>query len=102
MPLLVHGEVTDPEVDVFDKEKVFLDRVLIPITQRFPQLKIVFEHITTREAVEFVTGAAHQYCRHHYRSSPAAQSQCPVSGRHPATPLLPARAEARNPSPKTD
>lgn len=57
MPLLVHGEVTDPEVDVFDKEKVFLERVLIPITQRFPALRVVFEHITTREAVEFVTDA---------------------------------------------
>lgn len=57
MPLLVHGEVTNPEVDVFDKEKVFMDRVLIPISQRFPHLKIVFEHITTKEAVEFVTGA---------------------------------------------
>ena len=60
MPLLMHGEVTNPEVDVFDKEKVFMNRVLIPITQRFPRLKIVFEHITTQEAVEFVTGAAHQ------------------------------------------
>ena len=58
MPLLVHGEVTDPEVDVFDKEKIFLERVLIPITRRFPQLRIVFEHITTREAVEFVRGAS--------------------------------------------
>lgn len=58
MPLLVHGEVTDPEVDVFDKEKVFLERVLIPITQRFPRLRIVFEHITTREAVEFVRNAS--------------------------------------------
>ncbi|MEP7072591.1 MAG: dihydroorotase, partial [Nitrosospira sp.] len=58
MPLLVHGEVTDPEVDVFDKEKIFLERVLIPITQRFPQLRIVFEHITTREAVEFVRDAS--------------------------------------------
>jgi len=57
MPLLVHGEVTDPEVDVFDKEKVFLDRALIPITRRFPQLKVVFEHVTTREAVEFVVDA---------------------------------------------
>ncbi|SEL04570.1 dihydroorotase [Nitrosovibrio tenuis] len=54
MPLLVHGEVTDPEVDIFDREKVFLDRVLVPVTQRFPHLKIVFEHITTGEAVEFV------------------------------------------------
>jgi len=57
MLLLVHGEVTDAEVDVFDREKVFIDRVLIPITQRFPKLRVVFEHITTREAVEFVKGA---------------------------------------------
>src|SRR5690242_13425072 len=57
LPLLVHGEVTDPAVDVFDKEKVFIDRVLIPVSQRFPRLKIVFEHVTTREAVEFITGA---------------------------------------------
>jgi dihydroorotase len=58
MPLLVHGEVTDPEVDVFDKEKIFLERVLIPLTERFPRLRIVFEHITTREAVEFVRDAS--------------------------------------------
>ena len=58
MPLLVHGEATDPAVDVFDREKVFIERVLVPITRRFPQLRVVFEHITTREAVEFVQGAA--------------------------------------------
>jgi dihydroorotase len=58
MPLLVHGEVTDPAVDVFDREKVFIDRVLIPITQRFTKLRVVFEHITTREAVEFVKSAS--------------------------------------------
>jgi dihydroorotase len=58
IPLLVHGEVTDPAVDVFDREKAFLDRVLMPLTQRFPQLRIVFEHITTQEAVEFVTSAS--------------------------------------------
>ena len=58
MPLLVHGEVTDTEVDVFDRERFFLDRVLIPLTQRFSHLRIVFEHITTFEAVEFVTGAS--------------------------------------------
>jgi dihydroorotase len=57
MPLLVHGEATNPEVDLFDKEKVFIDQVLIPVTQRFPRLKVVFEHITTSEAVEFVTDA---------------------------------------------
>jgi len=54
MPLLVHGEVTNPDVDVFDREKVFIERVLSQITQRFPRLRIVFEHITTREAVEYV------------------------------------------------
>ena len=57
LPLLVHGEVTDPEVDVFDREKVLIERVLLPLTQRFPRLRIVFEHITTREAVEYVKSA---------------------------------------------
>ena len=54
MVLCVHGEVTDPDVDVFDREAVFIDRVLEPVTRDFPQLKIVFEHITTSEAVRFV------------------------------------------------
>ncbi|MCW8934663.1 MAG: dihydroorotase [Gammaproteobacteria bacterium] len=54
MPLLVHGEVTSPEVDVFDREKQFIDKVLIPARKAFPELKIVFEHITTRDAVDFV------------------------------------------------
>ena len=58
LPLLVHGEVTDSEVDVFDKERIFIDRVLIPISHRFPGLRIVFEHITTREAVDFVKDAS--------------------------------------------
>ncbi|SFI27994.1 dihydroorotase [Nitrosomonas sp. Nm34] len=57
MPLLVHGEVTDPDIDVFDRESVFIDQVLQPLIQRFPGLRIVFEHITTREAVEFVRAA---------------------------------------------
>ncbi len=54
LPLLVHGEVTDPGIDVFDREKVFIDRVLMPLTNRFPGLKIVFEHITTSDAADFV------------------------------------------------
>ena len=54
LPLLVHGEVTDPEVDVFDREAVFIDRVLVPLLARFPRLKLVLEHITTRQGVEFV------------------------------------------------
>jgi dihydroorotase len=55
MVLCVHGEVTDPDVDVFDREAVFIQRVLEPVVRDFPKLKIVFEHITTEEAVRFVT-----------------------------------------------
>lgn len=55
--LQVHGEVTDPDVDVFDRECVFIDRVLVRVAERFPQLRIVFEHVTTREAVQFVASA---------------------------------------------
>jgi dihydroorotase len=54
LPLLVHGEVTDPNVDVFDREKVFIDRVLTPLVDRVPGLRIVFEHITTSDAVSWV------------------------------------------------
>ena len=54
LPLLVHGEVTFDNVDVFDREKLFIDRVLIPVLQKFPRLRVVFEHITTKEAVRFV------------------------------------------------
>ena len=57
VPLLVHGEVTDPDVDVFDRERVFIDTVLAVIAQRFPALRIVFEHITTREAAQYVESA---------------------------------------------
>ncbi len=57
LPLLVHGEVTDPEVDVFDREVVFLERTLGPLVKRFPGLKIVMEHITTHEAAVFVERA---------------------------------------------
>ena len=54
LPLLVHGEVTDPAVDTFDREACFIDRVLAPLVKRLPGLRIVFEHATTREAVAFV------------------------------------------------
>ncbi len=60
MPLLVHGEVTDPEVDVFDREAVFVERILAPLVRDLPALKIVFEHITTAEAVAFVEGSGPQ------------------------------------------
>ncbi|HLE67856.1 MAG TPA: dihydroorotase [Burkholderiales bacterium] len=54
MPLLVHGEVTDPEVDVFDRESAFVEEVLGPLVARFPTLRVVLEHVTTRNAVQFV------------------------------------------------
>ncbi len=57
LPLLVHGEVTDGDIDIFDREKVFIDRHLVPITERFPGLRVVLEHITTRDAVAFVREA---------------------------------------------
>jgi len=57
LPLLIHGEVTDHDIDIFDREKVFIDRHLAPIAERFPGLRIVLEHITTRDAVEFVREA---------------------------------------------
>src|SRR5271170_1090840 len=55
MPLLIHGEVADPEIDVFDREAVFIDRVLDPLRRRLPELRIVLEHITTEEAADYVT-----------------------------------------------
>ena len=57
MPLLIHGEVTDQHVDIFDREAVFIDRILTGLVRDFPALKIVFEHITTREAADFVASS---------------------------------------------
>ena len=57
MPLLIHGEVTDPEVDIFDREKAFIDRVFSGLVRDFPGLKMVFEHITTADAADFVLAA---------------------------------------------
>lgn len=57
LPLLVHGEVTDADIDLFDREKVFIDTRLVPLRRDFPALKIVFEHITTREAAQYVAEA---------------------------------------------
>jgi dihydroorotase len=57
MPLLVHGEVTDHEIDLFDREAVFIERVMRPLRRDFPELKIVFEHITTRDAAQYVAEA---------------------------------------------
>ncbi|WP_445005299.1 dihydroorotase [Halomonas mongoliensis] len=57
MPLLVHGEVTDAEIDIFDREAVFIERVMKPLLERHPTLRVVFEHITTADAAEFVKAA---------------------------------------------
>ena len=54
MPLCVHGEVTHSDIDIFDREAVFIDRILAPLVERMPDLKVIFEHITTRQAAEFV------------------------------------------------
>jgi len=59
LPLLVHGEVTHPSVDIFDREKVFIDQQLAPLMERHPNLRIVFEHITTTDAVQFVIEGNH-------------------------------------------
>jgi dihydroorotase len=69
LPLLVHGEVTDPEIDIFDRERAFIDTVLVPLRVRFPGLRLVLEHATTRDAVEFVracpTGVGATITAHH-------------------------------------
>ncbi len=57
MPFLVHGEVTDPDVDIFDREAVFIERVMLPLRQAMPALKVVFEHITTKDAAQYVAEA---------------------------------------------
>ncbi len=57
MPLCVHGEVTHPDIDIFDREAVFIERILAPLIDRMPDLKVIFEHITTRQAVDFVDAA---------------------------------------------
>jgi dihydroorotase len=60
MPLLIHGEVTDRDIDIFDREAVFIERILAPLVRDFPALKIVLEHITTSEAADFVAGSGAQ------------------------------------------
>ena len=57
VPLLVHGEVTDPAIDVFDREAVFIDKIMTPLLKDHPELRVVFEHITTKNAAEFVAAA---------------------------------------------
>jgi len=58
LPLCVHGEVTDPEIDIFDREAVFIDRVLDPIRRDYPDLKIIMEHITTSQGADYAQANA--------------------------------------------
>ena len=92
LPLLVHGEVTDPEVDVFDREAVFLEEVLGPLLERFPGLKVVLEHITTRESAQFVevTGAnvAATITAHHLLLNRNALFQGGIRPHHYCLPVL--------------
>jgi dihydroorotase len=92
MPLLVHGEVTDPRVDIFDRERVFLERELTPLLQRFPALRVVVEHITTRDAVHFVERATEQVAAtitaHHLLLNRNALFQGGVRPHHYCLPVL--------------
>ena len=92
LPLLLHGEVADPEVDVFDREQVFIDTVLPQITRRFAGLRIVLEHITTREAVQYVAGAtaniAATVTAHHLLMNRNAMFAGGIRAHHYCLPLL--------------
>jgi len=99
MPLLVHGEVTDPQVDVFDREKVFLQRVLASLVEDFPRLKIVLEHITTSDAVSFVESAppnvAATVTAHHLLLNRNALFQGGLRPHHYCLPVLKREAHRR-------
>ncbi len=92
MPFLVHGEVTDPDIDVFDREHVFIERVLFPLTQRFPKLRIVFEHVTTQDAVTFVQESSQQIAAsitaHHLLLNRNALFQGGIRPHHYCLPII--------------
>lgn len=92
LPLLVHGEVTDPAVDVFDREKVFIEGVLAPLVVRFPGLKLVLEHVTTRDGVEFVKSCGRNVgatlTAHHLLMNRNALFQGGIRPHHYCLPLL--------------
>ncbi len=95
VPLLIHGEVTDKDVDVFDREAVFVERVLTPLLRRHPALKIVLEHVTTKEGVGVRRKRRRECRRHHHGASSDDQPQCHVRGWHPPAHVLPARRQTR-------
>jgi dihydroorotase len=92
VPLLLHGEVTDPSVDIFDRERVFIERHLLPLHERFPGLRMVLEHITTRDAVDFVSqapaGVAATITAHHLLLNRNALFEGGVNPHHYCAPIL--------------
>ncbi len=92
LPLLVHGEVTDPAVDVFDRERVFIERVLAPLVRRHPGLRVVLEHVTTRDGVQFVLesgqGVAGTLTAHHLLLNRNAMFEGGVRPHHYCLPVL--------------
>jgi dihydroorotase len=100
MPLLVHGELSDPKLDVFDLEARFIDRVLAPIVERWPHLRIVFEHVTTRAAVDFVrtarTGVAATITPQHLMLNRNALFAGGLRPHHYCLPLLKTEVDRRS------
>lgn len=92
LPLLIHGEVTDSAIDIFDREKVFIEQTLQPLMQRFPALKVVFEHITTKEATDFViqsdANVAATITPHHLLFNRNAMFQGGLQPHHYCLPVL--------------
>lgn len=92
VPLLVHGEVTDPNVDVFDREAVFIEQVMKPLLEKLPDLKVVFEHITTQQAAQFVWSAganvAATITAHHLLMNRNALFQGGIRPHHYCLPVL--------------
>jgi len=92
LPLLVHGEVTDPEIDVFDRETRFIDRVMVPIIDQFRSLRVVLEHITTRDAVGFILSTPERVAAtitaHHLLLNRNAMFQGGIQPHHYCLPVL--------------
>ena len=92
LPLLLHGEVTDPDVDIFDRERVFIERHLRPLRARFPALRMVLEHVTTRDGVDFVSAApanvAATITAHHLLLNRNALFQGGIHPHHYCLPIL--------------
>lgn len=92
LPLLIHGEATDPQIDIFDREQVFIEQTLTPLLEKFPGLKVVLEHITTRQAAEFVRAGANNLAAtitpHHLLMNRNAMFRGGMNPHHYCLPIL--------------